>query len=92
MNAVTAGDRLSLPTAEELATQGLGLEQAADLLDLTASCWYQLPVERPTMAEVASRLGDIVTAVKEERRAAGSAAGLRQGSVASAGSARHHAM
>lgn len=75
MNAVTAGDRLALPKPQDLADQGLGFTQAVDLLNLAQSCWCQLPVERPTMAEVANRMGEIVKAVRDDRRAAAAAAG-----------------
>lgn len=74
MNCVTTGSRLALPEPQELAGQGLSLQAAAELLQLTHSCWRQLPVERPTMAEVASKLGEIVNMVRRERRAAAAAA------------------
>lgn len=85
MNAVTAGDRLAFPEPQDLLNQGLGLSQAVDLLNLTASCWCQLPVERPTMAEVAAKLGEIVKAVRDERRATAAAG---SGLLAGAGSGR----
>lgn len=81
MNAVTAGDRLSLPEPQDLVNQGLGFDQAVDLLNLTASCWCQLPVERPTMAEVACKLGEIAKAVREERRAVAAAGAALRGAA-----------
>jgi hypothetical protein len=74
MNCVTAGSRLALPEPQDLAAQGLGLSTAGALLDLASSCWAQLPVERPVMAEVAAKLGQLAGQVREERRLAAAAA------------------
>jgi hypothetical protein len=74
MNCVTAGSRLSLPEPQELQAQGLGHEAAVQLINLTRSCWLQLPVERPAMPEVAAELGQLVKLVRQERRAAAVAA------------------
>jgi hypothetical protein len=74
MNCVTAGSRLSLPEPQDLQAQGLSHEAAVQLLNLTQSCWLQLPVERPKMPEVAAELGQLVKLVRQERRAAAVAA------------------
>ena len=70
INVVTSGSRLALPSVEELEADGLPAEAAAGLLQLTAACWSQLPVARPTMAEVAGRLGELVRGMRDARRAA----------------------
>jgi hypothetical protein len=70
INCVTAGDRLSLPTLHDLTAQGLSEALAKPLLRLTESCWAQLPVERPTMAEIACSLTRLINKLREERRGA----------------------
>jgi hypothetical protein len=70
INCVTAGDRLVLPEAQDLVAQGLSETIVKPLLQLTRACWAQLPVERPTMAEVAAKLSQLITRLREERRTA----------------------
>jgi len=74
MNSVKEGARLTLPQPQDLVDQGLPGSVAKPLLQLIASCWSQLAVDRPTMAEVADRLAQLVDRIKGERRAAAAAA------------------
>lgn len=67
-NRVTSGYRLALPGLQDLVSQGLSKDVAKPLLQLTQECWAQEPSERPTMAEVASRLSQLVERLREECR------------------------
>jgi len=55
--------------------QGLGLSTALELLALSGVLLVAAAVERPVMAEVAARLGELAGRVREERRLAAATGG-----------------
>lgn len=72
ISAVSRGQRLPLPDPcdidGDLGRAGAFLPEGRELVELVASCWDDSPVARPTMAEVAMQLRDIINRVRERLR------------------------
>jgi hypothetical protein len=84
INEVTAGNRLDMPAAEDVAPP---LPEVAAVISLARECWDQAPARRPTMADVAGRLRGIIGGIKGRRREAQQrAAAARLGSASSGAS------